>query len=56
MHTEVTCDTKLSIKLKVYIIFLLVYLTFNCDLDLELTHKQHGLYTSPSLGECVIQV
>jgi len=28
--------------------FVLVYLTFNCDLDLELTHGQHGLYTSPS--------
>ena len=24
------------------------YLTFNCDLDLELTHGQHGLCTSPS--------
>ena len=25
-----------------------LYLTFNCDLDLELTHGQHGLCTSPS--------
>ena len=24
------------------------YLTFNCDLDLELTHGQHGLCTSSS--------
>jgi len=24
------------------------YLTFNCDLDLELTHGQHGLCTFPS--------
>jgi len=24
------------------------YLTFNCDLDLELTHGQHGLCTYPS--------
>jgi len=34
------------------------YLTLICDLDLELTHGQHGLCTSPSRGEChcVIQV
>ena len=31
------------------VLYLLVkYLTFNCDLDLELTHGQHGLCTSPS--------
>jgi hypothetical protein len=27
------------------------YLTFNCDLDLELTHGQHGFCTSPCWGE-----
>ena len=31
------------------VIYLFVkYLTFNCDLDLELTHGQHGLCTAPS--------
>jgi len=43
MHTEVTCDTlKHSIKFRMCINFVLVYLTFNCDLDLELTHGQHA--------------
>ena len=31
----------------VYYLFV-KYLTLNCDLELELTHGQHGLCTSPS--------
>jgi hypothetical protein len=32
------------------------YLTFNCDLDLELTHGKHGFCTSPCWGQHLSQV
>jgi len=32
------------------------YLPFNCDLDIELTHGQHGFCTSPCWGEHFSQV